>query len=296
VSIDGSPPAQPPQMSPDGNWVWDGSQWQPVTAVEPTHEGVFAAYAQKVEAADQAVAVAQPAAVATQVQVAPPAVEDPYPAPAPAADYGYAAADPGVPLWQQPKSSAKTVYLYVGGAVVLFLMVLIVLNTINFVSLPFIGRGKSSNTPQASTSPSPSPVSRSEFSRAGLFLNGPFAPALASFNQTLPAWSVCNGESLANNCFTTITATDQQLTNLLSVIDHGAIPPCIAAAVTKLRYDLGVMETGIKLALQGYKNNSLDDLTTGLYHFRRFGAAYQSDIIAVDNAKSSQCSHELEGP
>ena len=82
MSIDASPPAQPPQMSPDGNWVWDGSQWQPVTGVEPTHEGVFAAYAQKVEAADQAVGVAQPAAVAAPVQATAPAVDYSYPAPA----------------------------------------------------------------------------------------------------------------------------------------------------------------------------------------------------------------------
>jgi hypothetical protein len=129
-------------MSPDGNWVWDGTQWQPVTGVEPSHEGVFAAYAQKVEAADQAVAVAQPAAVAVPVQVAAPvqtaAPAMDYPYPAPAAQYPYPDAEPVVPLWQEPKSSSKTVYLYVGGAVVLFLMVLIVLNTMNFLSLPFI--------------------------------------------------------------------------------------------------------------------------------------------------------------
>jgi hypothetical protein len=66
--------------------------------------------------------------------------------------------------------------------------------------------------------------------------------------------------------------------------------------MAKLRYDLSVMDAGIKLALQGYKNNSLSDLTTGLYRFRRFGAFYQTDIIAIDDAKTTQCSHDLEGP
>jgi hypothetical protein len=302
VSIDASPPAQPPQMSPDGNWVWDGTQWQPVTAVEPSHEGVFAAYAQKVEAADQTVAVAEPAAVAVPVQatapvaVAAPAVDYPYPAPAPAADY-YPPAESVIPLWQQQPSSGKTIYLYVGGAVVLFLMVLIVLNTFNFLSLPFMGGQTSSNSPRATKpSPAPSPVSRSEFARADAYINGPLTTAILSFNRTLPAWQGCNGDSLSTSCFNTITTTDQELTNLILVIDHAAIPSCIAGTMTKFRYDLGVMEDGIKLGLQGYRNNSLNDLTTGLYHFRRFGAFLQSDLIAIDNAKSSQCSRDLEGP
>jgi hypothetical protein len=287
-------------MSPDGNWVWDGSQWQPVTGVEPAHEGVFAAYAPKVAAAEQAVAAAPPVAVAAPVPmpvpvpVAPPAVDYPYPAPA--ADY-YPPAESVVPLWEQPKSSGKTVYFYAAGAIVLFLMVLIVLNTINFLSLPFIGGRTSSNSPVAAKpSPSPPPTSRSEYSRADAYVNGPLTVAILSFNQTLPAWSGCDGQSLSNTCFNTITATDQQLTNLLSVIDHAAIPSCIAGATTKFRYDLGVMEAGIKLGLQGYRNNSVSDLTTGLYRFRRFGASYQADIIAIDAAKTSYCSHDLEGP
>src|SRR5712692_3052526 len=174
-------------MSPDGNWVWDGSQWQPVTGVEPTHEGVFAAYAHKVEAADQAVGVAQPASDVAPVPAAAPAVDYSYPAPA--VDYGYPAPEPVVPLWQQPNSSRKTVYLYAGGAVVLFGMVLMVFNSINLVSLPFIGsRMPSSPQPPAAPTPKSAPATRSEFAWADAYLNGPFAAALVSFNQTLPAW------------------------------------------------------------------------------------------------------------
>src|SRR5260370_40134178 len=122
-------------MSPDGNWVWDGTQWQPVTGVEPSHQGVFAAYAQKVEAADQSVAVAQPAAVAMPVQVAAPvqtaAPAMDYPYPAPAAQYAYPADSPVVPLCHQPKSSRKGVCLHVDATIALFLMVITVVNTIN---------------------------------------------------------------------------------------------------------------------------------------------------------------------
>ena len=300
MSIDASPPAQPPQMSPDGNWVWDGTQWQPVTGVEPTHEGVFAAYAQKVEAADQAVAVAQPAAVAAPVQAVAPvqvaASAMDYPYPAPTADYGYPAAESAVPLWQQPKSSGKTVYLYVGGAVVLFLMVLIVLNTINFLSLPFIGRGTASNTPQAAKpSPAPSPVTRSEYSRADIFLNGSFGPALATFGQIDPPMATCTGE-FTNTCFNAITITDPPLKNVLAVIDQGSIPPCIAEPMAKFRTDLAFMEGGLQLALKAYKDGNHNELVDGLYRFTHFGVFLNPDVEAANNALKTRCSKEKEGP
>jgi hypothetical protein len=293
VSIDASPPAQPPQLSPDGNWVWDGSQWQPVTGVEPTHEGVFAAYAQKVEAADQAVGVASPASVVAPVEAAAPAMDYSYPAPA--VDYGYAAPEPVVPLWQQPNSSRKTVYLYGGGAVVLFVMVLIVLNSINFVSLPFIGGRTSSNPPQAaSASPGPGPI-RSEYGRGDLFFNGALAPAVAALEDTKAAMESCNA-NLSNICFNAITASDDQLKNVLAIIDRGSIPSCIAAPMKQLSNDFVLMESGLQLGLKGFKDNQPNEVVNGVYQFRHVAGSQQGDTIAVDNALKTRCSHDLEGP
>ncbi len=292
MSIDASPPAQPPQMSPDGNWVWDGSQWQPVTGVEPTHEGVFAAYALKVEAADQAVGVAQPAAVAAPVQATAPAVDYSYPAPA--VDYGYAAPEPVVPLWEQPKSSRKTAYLYGGGAVVLFVMVLIVLNSINFLSLPFIGGQGSSNPPQAAnSSPAPHAV-RSEYGRADLFVNGSLAPAISAMEDTKAAMESCSAE-LSNNCFNAITASDEQLKNVLSVIDHGSIPSCIAAPLKVLRNDFAQMDAGLVLGLKGFKDNQQSEVANGVHQFRQVAASQQGDTNAVNSA-AQRCNRDLEGP
>lgn len=278
-------------MSPDGNWVWDGSQWQPVTAVEPTHEGVFAAYAHKVEAADQAVGVAQPAAVAAPVQATAPAVDYSYPAPA--VDYGYAAPEPVVPLWEQPKSSGKTVYLYVGGAVVLFLMALIVLNSINLVSLPFFGASSSAQQ-EAKPSPPAYPI-RSEFGRANDFLKGVLAPAMATFQQTVPGLQACTG-TLSNSCFDAITASDNQMKNVLSAIDHGTIPPCLAVPMKKYRSDLASMEAGLQLGLKGYKDNQVGEVTNGVNQFVRVAGALQGDVTALDNAMKTQCSPDREGP
>jgi hypothetical protein len=294
VSIDASPPAQPPQMSPDGNWVWDGAQWQPVTGVEPTHEGVFAAYANKIEAADQAVGLAEPAVVAAPVQVAAPAVNYAYPAPA--ADYGYPAPDPGVPLWQTPKSSGKTVYLYVAGAVVLFLMVLIVLNTINFLSLPFIGsRTSSSPPPAAQPSPAAANVTRSEFSRADVFLNGSLVPALATLTEVDRPMATCSGD-FTTSCFNAITATDPPLKHALSIIDQTSIPACIADPTKNLRDDLTYMEGGLQAALKGYKDTNRNQLVDGLYRFTHFNAVRDSDVEAINTALKTRCSKEKEGP
>jgi hypothetical protein len=281
-------------MSPDGNWVWDGSQWQPVTSVEPTHEGVFAAYAHKVEVAEQTAAVAQPAVAVAPVPAAAPAVDYPYPAPA--VDYGYAAPETALPLWQQQKSSGKTVYLYGGGAVVLFVMVLIVLNSINFVSLPFIGgRTSSSSPPAGKPSPAPSPVSRSEYSRADIFLNGSFGPALATFGQIDPPMATCTGD-FTNTCFNAITITDPPLKAVLAVIDQGPIPPCIADAMAKFKTDLAFMEGGLQTALKAYQTNNRSQLVDGLYRFTHYGVFLNPDVAAADNALKTRCSKEKEGP
>jgi hypothetical protein len=280
-------------MSPDGNWVWDGAQWQPVTGVEPMHEGVFAAYANKIEAADQAVAAAPPVMVAAPVQVAPPAVDNQYPAPA--ADY-YPPAEAVIPLWQQPKRSGKTVYLYVGGAVVLFLMVLIVLNTINFLSLPFIGSRPSSSPPEAaSPSPAAAPVTRSEFSRGDVFLNGTLVPALATLTEVDRPMATCSGD-FTTSCFNAITATDAPLKHALSIIDQTSIPACIADPTKNLRDDLTYMEGGLQAALKGYKDTNRTQLADGLYRFTHFNAVRDSDVEAINTALKTRCSKEKEGP
>ena len=292
MSIDASPPAQPPQMSPDGNWVWDGSQWQPVTAVEPTHEGVFAAYAPKVAAAEQAVAAAPPVAVAAPAQVAPPAVEYQYPAPA--ADY-YPPAESVVPLWQQPKSSGKTVYLYVGGAVVLFLMVLIVLNTINFLSLPFIGGRTASNSPVAtSPSPSASPVTRSEFGRADAFLNGALYASLVNLAKFDTGMPTCTGE-FTNTCFDAITVTEPPMKNVVTV-SLGPIPACIEGPMKQFRDDLAYMEGGLLSSLKAYKDGIHSELVDGLSRWVVFYNRVGPDFQATNAIIKARCNTDKLGP
>src|SRR5260370_8859242 len=104
-------------------------------------------------------------------------------------------------------------------------MGLVVLNTINLVSLPFIGGRTASSSPDASKpSPAPTPVTRSEYSRADIFLNGSFGPALATFGQIDPQMATCTAEFTTTSS-NAMTITQPPLKNVLPGAGHAATPP-----------------------------------------------------------------------
>jgi len=293
VSIDSSPPAQPPQLSPDGKWVWDGSQWQPVVTAEPTHGAVFPSWNSiKVDPADPVAPVgpvAPVAPVADAVLPTPALYEPQYQVPAPAVDYSFAAAEPSTPLWEQPAGSGAGKYLYFGAGLVVLVMLMLILNSMNFISLPWPGAGSSTSNQVATPSPS-TPVGGTEFARADHFLNDTLAPALLSLDKTLPTLqTTCNG-TLSNACFNAINATDKELQNVLSVISHSTIPLCIAGAMNKLRNDFEGMHGGLGIALNGYQNNSTQIVGQGLYRFASMAQPLQADAQAVTTAEQT-CAH-----
>lgn len=121
-------------------------------------------------------------------------------------------------------------------------------------------------------------------------------PALVAVNQTLPALTLsCNG-TLSNSCLDAIKATDKQLKHVLSVIDHGNIPPCIATGMTKLRIDFSGMDSGLTLALSGFQENKKNLVAEGLNRFGSLGQAVAADAKSVDQAQKTQCSTQLVGP
>ena len=215
--------------------------------------------------------------------------------PAPAADY-YPPAESVVPLWQQPKRSGKTIYLYAGGAVVLFLMVLIVLNTINFLSLPFIGGRTSSNSPVAtSPSPSASPVTRSEYGRADLFLNGSLLSSLVTLEQIDTGMPSCSGE-FTNACFDAITITEPPMKNVLSVIAQASIPACIAVPMKVFKDDLAYMEGGLQTSLKAYKDGNRNELVDGLSRWVVFYNRVEPDYLATNAVLKARCNTDKLGP
>jgi hypothetical protein len=279
VSIDAGPPAQPPQLSPDGNWVWDGSQWQPVAGVgaAPAHAGVFKAYDAM---------VVEP--VAPTIEAAPPAVqyEQQYPLPVPTQDYSYGGSQPDLtPLWQQTKGGGYGRYLYFVAAIALFVMVLIVLSSMNFVQLPFINA--KSNQNQAVAKPSPTPdTSGPDSARADRFVSGTLKPELDAVDQIRPAvYQWCSNGNLSSNCFDSLTSVDQALTKLLSGIDTGDIPACIAVPMRKVRSDVHGMKDQVDTALKDFQSNDKSSLASAVYNFSLVRKSLDGNVAATVQAQ-----------
>ncbi|HSO93558.1 MAG TPA: hypothetical protein VLS53_03690 [Candidatus Dormibacteraeota bacterium] len=258
----------PPQVSPDGKWIWDGQKWLPIP--EATWEPAAAALIPR------AAVVAAPAQ--RVVQVSPLEIPPPEPA---AFSYPVAVSEtPITPLGEEPVRSGRTMYMYIGAAVVVLIMVMVILNS-NVIQMPWPGGASSS----ASQSPRPT---ISDSARADR-LNATLAPALAGAGHTLPALqSACTG-TLSSACLTALNAARQQMTDLLSMIDHGDVPPCIAAGTTATRLDLQSMADGIDMSLNGYQDNNGVEVYQGVYRFGYFGRALKADAAAV-NAQKTQCS------
>ena len=278
MSIDAGPPAQPPQLSPDGNWVWDGSQWQPVASAgaAPVHAGVFKAY--------DAIVV-EP--VAPTIEAAPPAVqyEQQYPLPVP--DYSYGGSQPDLtPLWQKTKGGGYGRYLYFVAAIALFVMVLIVLSSMSIVSLPFISAGSKSSPTAAVVSPSPTPdTSGPDATRADRFLNGQLRPALVVFDQTLPGVDrYCTTGNLSTACFDAFTATETQVKNVAAVIAKADIPSCISVGTAKLQADVKGMDDQIQSAFTGFKNNDRFVVISATRGFRNNLQSATTDYSATEAA------------
>jgi hypothetical protein len=207
------------------------------------------------------------------------------PEPEPAVDYGLPAVpEQVVPLWQQRPATGVSTLMYVGAAVVVLVMAMIVLNSMNFIQLPWPGASSSSN--QAAASPTPNNTG-TEFVRAERFRTTSLEPAVISLNKTLPTMSqVCVG-TLSNSCFSAIGATDLEVQNVVSVIDHGSVPLCIAGPVNKLRVDFQGMHAGLQAALTGFQNNDRAAVGNGLNRFAAFGPALKTDGDALTTAEQT---------
>jgi len=248
----------PPQVSPDGKWIWDGQKWLPIPPSDP---------------------VAPAASIPYSAPLAEPAAFD-YPA------------EVSPPLWQQPAGTTQLSPYRIGaaGAVVLVL-ILVLLNATNIISIPWpwVQAGPTVTMIHAS----PRPIV-SDYVLADRFLNGELGPAIVSLANTLPAVqaSCAPATNLSSGCRTAVNATNTQMLNVLSVIDHAGIPNCIAVGTKALRNDLQGMSGGIGVALHGFQDNSSDEVNTGIYHFAYVAQSLQQDANTI-NAEVPTCSKVL---
>jgi hypothetical protein len=246
--------------------------------VAPAHAGVFKAY--------DAIVV-EP--VAPTVEAAPPAVqyEQQYPLPVPAQDYSYGRAQPDLtPLWQQTKGGGYGRYLYFIAAIALFVMVLIVLSSMNFVQLPFINAGSKASPSQAAAQPSPTPdTSGPDSVRADRFMSGQLRPAFTVFDDTLPGVQrYCTG-TLSSSCFDALTAAEEQVKKVAAVIAKADIPSCITVGTAKLKADVKGMNDQLVSALSGFPDNNKYTVQSGVRGFGNYVQAATSDFTATEQAQ-----------
>lgn len=272
MSIGESPPQQPPQMSPDGKWVWNGTEWQPVG----THRSVFPSWNSiHVEA------VQAPPAQAVREQPQPALA---YPV------YAVAAA-PAAPLWER-KSTGLNKYLYwAAGGIALVIAIVVLMAMAPFIEWPWSG---GSNAAPAAAGPPPL-ATRSDYARADRFLNYALTPAMSALTPTFPVLKeTCTG-ILTVSCQTAISASDKQVKVVLAAIDSETPPVCIAAQVTRLRADLVATDAALELGLKGYLDNSKNEVNQGVAQFKKVSTPLAGDAAAVAPATRA-CDTVVVGP
>ncbi len=277
MSVDSSPPVQPPQLSPDGQWVWDGTQWQPVAAAEPVHAGVFPSWTgTQVEAPDPTLQFAEHAAAPVQYQ-SPPAV-----------DYSYQQADePAVPLWQQPKGSNKSLFLYPIAGLAVLVVAMIILNSVGYVQLPFVGA--SSATPSQAPNPSPTPdFSGPESVRADRLFKS-VDPVVASLENTIRPLNRYCATILSSGCFDAVSASDQQVLVVIAVFKNVDIPKCIEMPMKKVLADLQAMDAELKAARSGFQDNSTSAVGWAVQQFEVSYQKMRVDLLDVAQVKKIDC-------
>ena len=275
MSTDSSPPLQPPQMSPDGQWVWNGTEWQPVG----THRSVFPSWnAIRVEPAQAVASPPQP--VMTQPE---PVLT--YPVYAPVAEVA------APPLWER-RSSGMNKYLYgVAGVIALVVAVILLRAMAPFIVWPWSG---GSEVAPAATPPPPL-ATRTDYARTDRFLRVSLTPAMSALAPTLPVLKeTCIG-LLTNSCQSAIATADKQVRIALEAIDGETIPACITKPVSKLRGDLAASDLALQAALKGYQDSSQAAVAQGVARFKVASAPIAADALAVAPAQRL-CDTQVVGP
>jgi hypothetical protein len=272
MSIGTPPPLLPPQISPDGKWIWDGHQWQPLpeTTWEPAAAAVI----------PQAVVAAIP--VQRRVQQPAPLEIQPQPA-----AYSYPVDEtPLTPLWVEPAKSGLNIYMYAGVAAVVLIMLMMILNSTNLIQLPWPAGASNSTGPTIRAASTPK---TSDYARADRFVNVYLAPALPSISHTLPALQTACTGTFSSGCLTALNAAKQQMTTVLSTIANGDVPSCIAGGANTARFDLQSMADDIDMSLNGYQDNNGAQVYQGIYRFAYYGRSLKGDVAAI-NAQKAKCS------
>lgn len=277
MSIDSSPPAQPPQMSPDKKWFWDGAAWRPI----PVHEAAFPNW--KGIGSGFTPEVAAPAAVAPVRRAV---------APTPAYRMAGPAPDVAAPRWNtQPPVRAKVRKFGVMAAGVGVLIAVVALVSV-LATMALTARPAAQ--PQAAASPTPGPATRSDSAWASYVVKSLTSP-MADLKDTTSQTRTTCVVGMTSSCADTVQAIGNQVAAILPLLDKATIPLCIAAQETRLHADLTAMNAGAQLAFKGFHDNKKSEFASGLGQVNSLAGQVQNDFVAVSKAAPG-CDSQVTGP
>jgi hypothetical protein len=275
-------------LSPDHQWVWDGTEWKPVSdPSNPTHKAVFAAWNAATAGVPVVASTAQPMqprarAVAAAVPLGVAARPETY-----------------VPLWRRSRATGVNKYLYIGAAGVGVLIAIVLFNTfvLSNVDLSSISLPGSSAAPSKQAS-QPPPVllpARSEAGRAGRLINGILTPSVASINAALvPVTQVCNG-TLTLSCGSAMAPAARQVKQVLSVLAQESVPSCVTTQVGRVKLDISNLDTTLSQMKHSYDTNQAKVFTQYLARLNSAGRPLQVDLAAAAKAQPA-CDATVYGP
>ncbi|HVH64006.1 MAG TPA: hypothetical protein VNA65_10440 [Candidatus Dormibacteraeota bacterium] len=276
MANEASPPFQGPQLSPDHQWIWDGSRWLPVAK----HEALFKNWS--------AVGAGLPVA-----EAAPQAQRMPTPAPTAAAyrpvPYVQSAPSPAsqLPLWRQRRQTGINKYLYFVAGFVGLVMVGLVLSSLGTISLPW----QTNSAPAPAESPRPGVSGNTDYERADSFANHLLAPYVGEVEDTFTLVGQTCAAGMTTSCQEALIAADNKTKAEESVIDRSIAPGCIVPQVQSLRTDLGALDAAALGMLQGFRDNRLPEFQRA---FTQAAVAHQR--VQADNSALSDAVKACEAP
>jgi hypothetical protein len=265
VSIEASPPIQPPQMSPDKKWFWDGAAWRPI----PVHEAAF------------------PNWQGVGAGFSPEAAQ-------PAQAYRIAAPAPGVaaPRWSQaprrlPLPRAGMFAAAVAGLVAVVALVS-VFGTLALSNRPAVA------TPRATATPTPGPADRSASAQAAFIVKTLTSP-MADLKDTTSQTRTSCAAGMTSSCADNLTAIGTQSSAILAMLDRVTTPLCLTTYQARLHTDLTTMNNGTQLALKGFHDNKKSEFSSGLSQVNNLSGWVQTEFVDLRNAAPA-CETQVTGP
>lgn len=295
MSSPAGPPVQPPRLSPDGKWFWDGAQWRPVAV----HEAIFPTW--------QSVGAGLPAEQAVQAQTIPGPPPVARPATRPAAPPRQrtpvyrmpVVAQPAppveemqAPLWQQPRqANGLNKYMYGAAGVIVLIIAGVVLSSMGTITFPW----QQSPPEQAAAKTGPVLAARSDSARADLLITGVLAPPLTDLGDNVSLVRESCPAGMTSSCQDALVGIDNKAASLVQVLGQTSPPLCISPQVARLKDDLTRLGAGAQLGEKGFKDNRANEVSSGAASVYAYSGQVQADANAL-SAAAKTCDAQIVGP